>query len=152
MCNYCRRLGKDDKYYHDVCLPTGCLVVTACFGSPLSIEVQYLKEMRDTKILKTNSGKGLIEGLEAVYYSFSPQVSMSLNVHKRNRRLFRALVVSPLLKLLYVCENLSNHIKNDEIRILGMSWLVFINFLGLVFWKIIPFEPFEPKTRKQREI
>lgn len=119
--------------------------MTACFGSPLSIEVQYLKEIRDTRVLKAHSGKALIEALEAVYYSFSPQVSGSLNTHKRNRNLFRALVVSPLLKMLYVCENLSNHIQNDEIRILGMSWLVFVNFLGLMFWKIIPFEPFESK-------
>ena len=111
-----------------------------------------MKEIRDTKILEAHSGKALLEVMEAVYYSFSPQVSVSLNAHKKNRNLFRALVVSPLLKLLYACENLSDYIQNDELRILGMSWLVFINFLGLVFWRIIPFEPFGRKQKLEETI
>ena len=51
----------------------GCLIATATFGTELSHQVQILRELRDTKLLKTETGSAFIEGFNGVYYSFSPK-------------------------------------------------------------------------------
>ena len=53
----------------------GCLIATATFGSEMSTQVQMLREIRDSQILKTQSGALFLSGFNQFYYSFSPTIS-----------------------------------------------------------------------------
>jgi hypothetical protein len=142
ICKYCRAVGPDSKVYHKVCLPKhilkGCLIVTACYGSPASNEVQYLRTVRDTKILKTSSGKRLMEFLEGIYYYFSPQASIFFKNHEESCKIVRRLVVYPFLKNLYISDTISRKVKNKDLQLLIMSWLTLINSYLFVLWNLFP--------------
>ena len=53
----------------------GCLIATAAFGSELSPQVQFLREIRDNTVLQTESGTSFMTGFNQFYYSFSPVVA-----------------------------------------------------------------------------
>ena len=53
----------------------GCLIATAAFGSELSPQVQFLREIRDNTVLQTESGTSFMAGFNQFYYSFSPIVA-----------------------------------------------------------------------------
>ena len=53
----------------------GCLIATAAYGTELAPQVQKLREIRDTKILSTESGTEFMSAFSTLYYSFSPAVA-----------------------------------------------------------------------------
>ena len=53
----------------------GCLIATAAYGSELAPQVQQLRELRDNKLLQTESGSAFMQKFNDVYYSFSPGVA-----------------------------------------------------------------------------
>ena len=53
----------------------GCLIATAAFGSEMAPQVQFLREIRDNKVLQTESGSAFMTGFNQFYYSFSPAVA-----------------------------------------------------------------------------
>jgi len=53
----------------------GCLIATAAFDSELSPQVQFLREIRDGKVMTTHSGSVFMNGFNQFYYSFSPTVA-----------------------------------------------------------------------------
>jgi len=53
----------------------GCLIATAAFGSELSPQVQFLREIRDNTVLQTESGTSFMAGFNQFYYSFSPTIA-----------------------------------------------------------------------------
>ena len=53
----------------------GCLIATAAFGSEMAPQVQFLREIRDGKVMTTQSGTAFMTGFNQFYYSFSPAVA-----------------------------------------------------------------------------
>ena len=53
----------------------GCLIATATYGSELTPQVQQLRELRDNKLLQTESGSAFMESFNDFYYSFSPGIA-----------------------------------------------------------------------------
>ena len=53
----------------------GCLIATATYGSEMAPQVQHLRELRDNKIMKTESGASFMSGFNEFYYSFSPAIA-----------------------------------------------------------------------------
>jgi len=53
----------------------GCLIATAAYGSELAPQVQQLRELRDNKILQTESGDSFMTSFNEFYYSFSPTIA-----------------------------------------------------------------------------
>jgi len=53
----------------------GCLIATATYGSELAPQVQQLRELRDNKLLQTESGSVFMESFNDFYYSFSPVIA-----------------------------------------------------------------------------
>ena len=74
----------------------GCLIATATFGSEMAPQVQLLREIRDSKIMQTQSGSAFMNGFNQFYYSFSPAVSD----YERENIIFKEyvkLMLTPLL-------------------------------------------------------
>ena len=75
----------------------GCLIATAAYGTELAPQVQMLREIRDGKLLQTESGAAFMSAFNEVYYSFSPAVADL----ERESPALRAAVRGIMVPMLY---------------------------------------------------
>jgi len=107
----------------------GCLIATAAFGSEMTSQVQFLREIRDNTILQTKSGNVFMTGFNQFYYSFSPAVAD----YERESPVFKEavkLTLTPLLTSL----TLLNYVDIDtEQEMLGYGIGVILLNIGMYF-------------------
>jgi len=53
----------------------GCLIATAAYGSELTPQVQFLREIRDNTVMSTSTGAAFMTGFNTLYYSFLPTIA-----------------------------------------------------------------------------
>jgi isopenicillin-N N-acyltransferase-like protein len=56
---------------------TGCFIATAAYGTPMSQEIQILREFRDKYLVTNSPGQGLV----TVYYTISPPIADFITEH-----------------------------------------------------------------------
>lgn len=98
----------------------GCLIATATYGSELSPQVQQLREIRDSKLLATESGSAFIESFNSFYYSFSPIIAD----YERENPVFKEMVkmgVTPLLTTLSLMDYAESE---SEVLTIGISLII----------------------------
>ena len=107
----------------------GCLIATAAFGSELAPQVQQLRELRDTQLLQTESGKSFMRSFNDLYYSFSPVIAD----YERENPLFKEAVkilITPMISSLSIL----NYVDMDsEVSVLGYGISLIILNLGMYF-------------------
>jgi hypothetical protein len=123
----------------------GCLIATAAFGSELAPQVQQLRELRDSKLLQTNSGLAFMEVFNQFYYSFSPTVADL----ERESPVFKEavrLTITPLLTSL----SLLNYVNMDsEVEVLGYGISLILLNVGMYFVApVMVFVKIRPKKNK----
>ena len=102
----------------------GCLIATATFGSELSPQVQQLRELRDNKLLQTESGTLFMNTFNDFYYSFSPIIAD----YERENPYFKEavkLAITPMISSLSIL----NYVSMDseaEVLVYGIS-LILLN-------------------------
>ena len=74
----------------------GCLIATAVYGSELAPQVQFLRELRDSKIMGTDSGAAFMNQFNQLYYSFSPHVADYQRENSTFNEMVR-LAITPLV-------------------------------------------------------
>jgi len=107
----------------------GCLIATATFGSELAPQVQQLRELRDNKLLQTNSGSAFMSGFNQFYYLFSPTIAD----WERESPIFKEavkLTITPLLTSLSIL----NYVNMDsESEVLGYGISLILLNVGMYF-------------------
>ena len=107
----------------------GCLIATAAFGSEMAPQVQFLREIRDGKVMATQSGTAFMTGFNQFYYSFSPAVAD----YERENPVFKEtvkLALTPMLTSL----TLLNHVSVDtEEQMLGWGISLILLNIGMYF-------------------
>jgi len=107
----------------------GCLIATAAYGSEMAPQVQFLREIRDGKIMTTQSGTAFMTGFNQFYYSFSPAVAD----YERENPMFKEAVkitLTPLLTSLAIL----NYVEIDtEQEMLGYGIGVILLNIGMYF-------------------
>ena len=107
----------------------GCLIATAAYGSEMAPQVQFLREIRDGKIMATQSGTAFMTGFNQFYYSFSPAVAD----YERENPVFKEavkLTLTPLLTSLAIL----NYVDIDtEQEMLGYGIGVILLNIGMYF-------------------
>jgi len=107
----------------------GCLIATATFGSELAPQVQQLRELRDNKLLETNSGSAFMSGFNQFYYLFSPTIAD----WERQSPIFKEVVkltITPLLTSLSIL----NYVDMDsESEVLGYGISLILLNAGMYF-------------------
>jgi plastocyanin len=120
----------------------GCLIATAAYGSELSPQVQKLRELRDSTILKTSSGSQFMTSFNQFYYLFSPTIAD----WERQNPTFRDAVKIAITPLLATFSILSNFDIDSEYEVIGYGiGIIALNVaiylispaLGLIFLKRI---------------
>ncbi len=74
-----------------------CFIVTATTGSPESVEVIRLRELRDRVSAASRVGAELIDMVYGEYAQFSPRIASELQQDETSREAVLQLVVRPLL-------------------------------------------------------
>lgn len=109
----------------------GCLIATATYDSELAPQVQLLRELRDNKLLRTESGFAFMESFNDFYYSFSPVIAD----YERENPYFKQgvkLAITPMISSLAIL----NHVEMEtdvEVLVYGIS-LILLNvgmYLGV---------------------
>lgn len=88
---------------------SGCLIATATYGTELAPQVQQLRELRDGKLLQTESGTSFMNSFNLFYYSFSPTIAD----WERESPVFKEIVkitLTPLISSLSIL----NHVDMDS--------------------------------------
>ena len=122
-----------EVYITDNCLsnsaPTpqggGCLIATATYGSEFAPQVQQLREIRDNKLMNTESGSAFMSGFNELYYTFSPTIADM----ERESPMFKEAVklgLTPMLSTLSIMEN-----AESESEVLGLGLSVIALNLGM---------------------
>ena len=107
----------------------GCLIATAAFGSELSPQVQFLREIRDNTVLQTESGSTFMTGFNQFYYSFSPAVAD----YERENPAFKEAVKITLTPLLTSLTLLQYADIDSESEMLGYGIGVILLNIGMYF-------------------
>jgi peptidyl-prolyl cis-trans isomerase B (cyclophilin B) len=110
----------------------GCLIATAAFGSEMAPQVQFLREIRDNTVLKTESGTAFMTSFNQFYYSFSPTIAD----YERENPVFKEAVKLTLTPLLTSLTLLQYADINSESEMLGYGISVIMLNIGMYF--IVP--------------
>ena len=107
----------------------GCLIATAAFGSEMAPQVQFLREIRDSTVLQTQSGSVFMTGFNQFYYSFSPAIAD----YERENIVFKEAVkitITPMLTSLAIL----NYVDIDsEEEMLGYGIGIILLNIGMYF-------------------
>jgi len=98
----------------------GCLIATATYGSELAPQVQHLREIRDNKVMSTESGASFMSGFNQFYYSFSPAIAD----YERENPMFKEAVKVGLTPLMSSLAILDYAESEDEILAYGISLII----------------------------
>jgi len=107
----------------------GCLIATAAFGSELSPQVQFLREIRDNTVLQTESGTSFMTGFNQFYYSFSPAIAD----YERENPAFKEAVKLMLTPLLTSLTLLQYTDIDSESEMLGYGIGIILLNIGMYF-------------------
>jgi len=107
----------------------GCLIATAAFGSELSPQVQFLREIRDNTVLQTESGTSFMAGFNQFYYSFSPIIAD----YERENPAFKEVVKLTLTPLLTSLSLLQYVDIDSESEMLGYGIGIILLNIGMYF-------------------
>jgi len=107
----------------------GCLIATASFGSELSPQVQFLRELRDNTVLQTQSGTSFMTGFNQFYYSFSPVIAD----YERENPAFKEAVKITLTPLLTSLTLLQYADIDSESEMLGYGIGIILLNIGMYF-------------------
>ncbi len=107
----------------------GCLIATATYGTELAPQVQQLREIRDQKLMKTESGQSFLNSFNEFYYSVSPIIAD----YERENPIFKEavkLVITPMLSTLSIL----NYVDMDsEVEVLGYGISLILLNVGMYF-------------------
>jgi len=127
--------GEGTKLVDGVCTPIdqprggGCLIATAAYGSEMAPQVQFLREIRDSKVMSTQSGASFMTGFNQFYYSFSPAIAD----YERENPLFKEAVKVGLTPMLSSLSILSAANVDSEQEMLGYGIAIIMANIGMYF-------------------
>ena len=121
-------MGKAGEEIVEMYTPKGgCLIATAAYGSELAPQVQQLRELRDNKLLQTESGTSFMNTFNDVYYSFSPIIAD----YERENPTFKEIVkiaITPMISSLSILNNVD---MDSEAEVLGYGISLILLNIGM---------------------
>jgi len=110
----------------------GCLIATATYGTELAPQVQQLREIRDQKLMKTESGQAFLNSFNEFYYLVSPVIAD----YERENLVFKEVVkiaITPMISSLSILNFVDMNSEN-KVLIYGITLIV----LNLAMYVGIP--------------
>ena len=121
------KINVKEKTTQDQSNGGGCLIATAAYGTELSPQVQFLREIRDNTVMSTSSGMAFITAFNQVYYSFSPTIAD----WERENPMFQEAVRSFITPMVSTLSIMTLADGDSEIEVLGLGISVIALNLGI---------------------
>lgn len=118
--------------------PRDCLIATASYGSELAPQVQMLREIRDSTLLNTQSGKIFMNGFNTIYYSFSPTIAQWENdndTFKEAVKLFITPMISAL-SIMTLADDSETDVILHGVSTLGIIIGMYVIAPTTIIWKL----------------
>ena len=128
-----------------------CLIATATYGSALSPEVQFLRDFRDHRVLKTNAGSNFMLAFNAWYYSFSPIVARFIAEHSLARSV-ALVVLNPLIAILRAGAAAFDLTPGNPEAAAVVSGLVVSSVVGITYLSVPTYVVLRRSSRVRRII
>lgn len=109
-----------------------CLIATATYGSELTDEVQFLRDFRDSSVMKTKVGSNFMVAFNAFYYSFSPTVAQFIREHQTVRTVVK-FVLYPLMGILKIGASVFSLFRMNHEAGAVASGLLVSSLIGIVY-------------------
>jgi hypothetical protein len=94
---------------------SGCFIATAAYGSPLAPEVQFLRELRDGVLRKTDWGTRFFDRYWSYYYQMSPAIGDQMDREPAFKAIIRWSIVTPLINYLKLIVNRPTDWELDQV-------------------------------------
>ena len=117
----------------------GCLIATAAFGTELSPQVQFLREIRENKLQQSNYGSSFLNGFNEIYYSFSPTVADWQRENPMFRDTVRAFItpmVSSLSIMTLADQGSESQVLGLGISIIALNLGLYITAPAVLVWQV----------------
>ena len=105
----------------------GCLIATAVYGSELTSQVQFLREIRDNTVLSTESGAAFMTGFNQLYYSFSPTIADM----ERENPMFQETIRTFITPMISTLSIMTLAEEGNDAQVLGLGISVIALNLGM---------------------
>jgi len=113
-------------------LPSIRCVIAAAYGLELSPEIQFLRQLRDGRVMSTFGGRMFMTAFNAAYYSFSPSVAVFV-AERPWMALMVRVIIYPLISALRLTSIAFNGFPaGAEIGVLSFSLLASC-LVGLIY-------------------
>jgi len=100
----------------------GCLIATATYGTELAPQVQQLREIRDQKLMNTESGQLFLNSFNEFYYSVSPYIAD----YERENPVFKEavkIIITPMISTLSILNYVEMN-SESQVLVYGISLII----------------------------
>ena len=105
----------------------GCLIATAAYGSELTPQVQFLREIRDNTVMSTESGAAFMTGFNQLYYSLSPTIADM----DRENPMFQETIRTFITPMISTLSIMTLAEEGNDAQVLGLGISVIALNLGM---------------------
>ena len=84
-------MARYEDDYEDEPRDQACFIATAAYGTPVSEEIDVLRQFRDEVLLNNPVGRSFV----ATYYKLSPPLAEFISRHRALRTVVRECLVNP---------------------------------------------------------
>ncbi len=110
-----------------------CLIATATYGSELSPQVNFLRNFRDSYVLKSFAGSQFMYVFNWWYYSFSPVIASFIAEHQLVKYPMK-VILFPLLNILQVSSKTFSFLNfNVELAVITAGLIASIG-IGIIYF------------------
>jgi Tol biopolymer transport system component len=118
--------------------PSGCIIVTATYGSEMAPEVTYMRQVRDEMIASNHIGEVLVSGWNTFYYSWSPPIAHLISTHKEFQQISR-LVILPLIGVIHGTASIYSTIAFLDSSMASIVAFLFASISCITIYFVTPF-------------
>ena len=88
-------MARYEDDYEDEPKDQACFIATAAYGTPISEEIDVLRQFRDEVLLNNPAGRTFV----ATYYKLSPPLAAFISRHQSLRAVVRECLVNPAVAI-----------------------------------------------------
>jgi len=117
---------------------SGCIIVTATYGSEMAPEVTYMRQVRDEMIASNQIGEVLVAQWNTFYYSWSPPIAHLISTQKMLQQISQALIL-PLIAVIHGTASIYSNIAYLNLSIASLVAFLFASIASTTIYIITPF-------------
>jgi Tol biopolymer transport system component len=117
--------------------PSGCIIVTATYGSGMAPEVIYMRQVRDEMIASNQVGVILVSGWNNFYYSWAPPIAYLIATHEELQQISQVFIL-PLIGVIHGTASIYSAITYLNSSIASIVAFLFASISCITIYLVTP--------------